>query len=434
MSKNNRLTLYIFLAMLLGIGAGFYVHENYPADTVKSFADNIKLLTTIFLRLVQMIIAPIVFATLVVGIAKLGDLKTVGRVGGKAMLWFITASLISLSLGLILVSIFQPGVGVDVSKADPSALTDLVEKSKGFSLAKFVEHVVPRSVVEAMATNEILQLVVFSVFFGVALTAVGPKGKPIINALDSLAHVVLKMVGYVMVIAPLGVFGAMASAIAKNGLGILTTFGKYIGEFYLGLAILWAIMLIVGYLILKKRLPHLLKRIASPMAIAFNTASSEAVYPKLVEEMERFGCKDKIVSFVLPLGYSFNLDGSMMYMTFASMFIAQAYGITSITGDISQQIIMLLVFLVTSKGIAGVPRASLVVVLATGEMFGIPKDGIALILAVDVFCDMGRTMTNVLGNALATAAVSKWENALAHMPHHHDHQHHDHGHSHSSDH
>jgi Na+/H+-dicarboxylate symporter len=232
------------------------------------------------------------------------------------------------------------------------------------------------------------------------------------------------MVGYVMLMAPLGVFGAMASAIAKNGLGILSTFGKYVGEFYLGLLILWIIMLVVGYLFLKKRLPHLLRRIASPMAIAFNTASSEAVYPKLVEEMERFGCKDKIVSFVLPLGYSFNLDGSMMYMTFASMFIAQAFGITSITGDVGQQIIMLLVFLVTSKGIAGVPRASLVVVLATGEMFGLPKEGVALILAIDVFCDMGRTMTNVLGNALATAAVSKWEGELAPSSHHH----HDHGH------
>lgn len=419
MPKKNRLTLYIFVAMLLGIAAGYYVHENYPPETVKTFSDNIKLLTTIFLRLVQMIIAPIVFATLVVGIAKLGDLKTVGRVGGKAMLWFISASLISLTLGLILVTIFKPGLGVNISHVDPSVLSDLEEKSKGFSLAKFVEHVVPKSVVEAMANNEILQLVVFSVFFGIALTAVGKKGEPIIKALDSLSHIVLKMVGYVMLMAPLGVFGAMASAIAKNGLGILSTFGKYIGEFYLGLLILWILMLAVGYLFLKRRLPHLLKRIAGPMAIAFNTASSEAVYPKLVEEMERFGCKDKIVSFVLPLGYSFNLDGSMMYMTFASMFIAQAFNITSITGDLGQQIIMLLVFLVTSKGIAGVPRASLVVVLATGEMFGLPKEGVALILAIDVFCDMGRTMTNVLGNALATAAVSKWEGELAPSSHHH---------------
>ena len=420
-SKKSRLTWYILIGMVLGIIAGYIVHENYPPATGKIFADNIKLLTTVFLRLVQMIIAPIVFATLVVGIAKLGDLKTVGRVGGKAMLWFITASLVSLSLGLLLVNIFKPGVGANITNVDMEGVKELVEKSKGFSLSKFVEHVVPRSVIEAMATNEILQLVVFSVFFGIGLTAIGKKGEPIINALDSLAHVVLKMVGYVMYVAPLGVFGAMAAAIAKNGLGILTTFGKYVGSFYVGLLVLWLLLLIIGYLILKKRLPVLLKRIASPMSIAFSTASSEAVYPKLVEEMERFGCNNKIVSFVLPLGYSFNLDGSMMYMTFASMFIAQAFGITSLTGDMGQQIIMLLVFLITSKGIAGVPRASLVVVLATGAMFNLPPEGVGLILAVDVFCDMGRTMTNVLGNALATAAVSKWEGELAHMPHHDKH-------------
>ncbi len=413
-TKKSKLTLYIIIAMILGIIAGYFVHENYSPETRKAFADNIKLLTTIFLRMVQMIIAPIVFATLVVGIAKLGDMKTVGRVGGKAMLWFITASLVSLGLGLVLVNLFKPGVGADISHSDMASVNDLLEKSKGFSLQKFVEHVVPRSVVEAMATNEILQLVIFSIFFGIALTAVGKKGEPIIHALDSLAHVVLKMVTYVMYLAPFGVFGAMAAAISVNGLGILATFGFYIRDFYIGLILLWIILLFVGYLFLKKRLPVLLRRISSPMSIAFSTASSEAVYPKLVEEMERFGCNNKIVSFVLPLGYSFNLDGSMMYMTFASMFIAQAYNITSITGDVSQQIIMLLVFLVTSKGIAGVPRASLVVVLATGAMFGIPPEGVGLILAIDVFCDMGRTMTNVLGNALATAAVSKWEGQLEH--------------------
>lgn len=413
-TKKSKLTLYIIIAMILGIIAGYFVHENYSPETRKAFADNIKLLTTIFLRMVQMIIAPIVFATLVVGIAKLGDMKTVGRVGGKAMLWFITASLVSLGLGLLLVNLLKPGVGADISHSDMASVNDLLEKSKGFSLQKFVEHVVPRSVVEAMATNEILQLVIFSIFFGIALTAVGKKGEPIIRALDSLAHVVLKMVTYVMYLAPFGVFGAMSAAISVNGLGILATFGYYIRDFYIGLILLWIILLFVGYLFLKKRLPVLLRRISSPMSIAFSTASSEAVYPKLVEEMERFGCNNKIVSFVLPLGYSFNLDGSMMYMTFASMFIAQAYNITSITGDVSQQILMLLVFLVTSKGIAGVPRASLVVVLATGAMFGIPPEGVGLILAIDVFCDMGRTMTNVLGNALATAAVSKWEGQLEH--------------------
>lgn len=413
-SKPNRLTLYIVIAMILGIVVGYIIHANSSPAFIKDFSSKIKLLATIFLRLVQMIIAPLVFATLVVGIAKLGDLKTVGRVGGKAMLWFISASLISLALGLILVNITKPGVGVDLANADVEGAKDLIGKTKEFSLDKFVEHVVPRSVIEAMANNEILQLVIFSVFFGVALTAIGEKGKPIIHALDATTHVVLKMVGYVMNLAPVGVFGAMSAAIAIKGLVILKTYAYYIGSFYLGLAVLWIVLLVVGYMILKKRLPVLLRRLASPMTIAFNTASSEAVFPKLVEEMERFGCNNKIVSFTLPLGYSFNLDGSMMYMTFASMFIAQAYNITGVTDHMGTQIAMLLVFLLTSKGIAGVPRASLVVVLATGGMFGIPPEGIGLVLAIDTFCDMGRSMTNVLGNALATAAVSKWEGALKH--------------------
>lgn len=413
-NKTNRLTLYIVLSMILGVAVGYAIHENAGADFIQNFAPKIKLLATIFLRLVQMIIAPLVFSTLVVGIAKLGDLKTVGRVGGKAMIWFISASLISLLLGLLLVSITKPGVGVNLANADLEGAKDLLGKTKEFSLDKFVEHVVPRSVIEAMATNEILQLVIFSVFFGVGLTAIGKKGEPIINALDSLTHVVLKMVGYVMNLAPVGVFGAMTGVISIKGLGILKTYAYYIGSFYLGLAVLWIVMLLVGYLVLRKRITVLLRRISGPMAIAFNTASSEAVFPKLVEEMERFGCNNKIVSFTLPLGYSFNLDGSMMYMTFASMFIAQAYNITGVTDHLGTQIAMLLVFMLTSKGIAGVPRASLVVVLATGGMFGIPPEGIGLVLAIDTFCDMGRSMTNVLGNALATAAVSKWENALEH--------------------
>ncbi len=410
--KSSKLTTYIVIAMIAGILAGYLIHENASPDFIKDFAPKIKLLATIFLRMVQMIIAPLVFATLVVGIAKLGDLKTVGRVGGKAMIWFISASLISLTLGLILVSITKPGVGVNIANADLEGAKDMLGKTKEFSLDKFIEHVFPRSVIEAMANNEILQLVIFSVFFGVALTAIGVKGEPIIKALDSLTHVVLKMVGYVMNFAPVGVFGAMTAVIALKGLGILKTYAYYIGSFYLGLAVLWILLLLVGYIILKHRLKVLLKRLSSPMTIAFNTASSEAVFPKLVEEMERFGCDNKIVSFTLPLGYSFNLDGSMMYMTFASMFIAQAYNITSITDSLGTQIAMLLVFMLTSKGIAGVPRASLVVVLATGSMFGIPPEGIGLVLAIDTFCDMGRSMTNVLGNALATAAVSKWEGAL----------------------
>ena len=409
MKKGNRLTLFILLAMLAGIITGYIIHRNASPETIQKFSTNIRLLTTICLRLVMMIIAPLVFSTLVVGIAKLGDLKTVGRVGGKALLWFISASLVSLLLGMLLVNFFQPGAAIDLSNADTAGAKDLIGKTQEFSLLKFVEHVFPRSVIEAMATNEILQIVVFSIFFGVAVTSIGDFAKPVVKALDAVSHVILKMVGYVMNFAPIGVFGAIAAVIATKGLEVFKFYGLYLSYFLIGIAILWAILLAVGFLILKHRVPALLRRIAQPLLVAFSTTSSEAVFPKLTEELERFGCRDKIVAFILPLGYSFNLDGSMMYMTFASLAIAQAYGIHI---DLGTQLTMLLVLMLTSKGIAGVPRASLVVVTATCAMFGIPPEGIALILPIDHFCDMFRTMTNVLGNSLATSVVSKWEGEL----------------------
>jgi Na+/H+-dicarboxylate symporter len=409
MSKGNRLTLFILIAMVLGVGVGYMVFTSASPDFKSSFATNIKLLSNIFIRLVQMIIAPLVFSTLVVGIAKLGDLKTVGRVGGKALLWFVTASLASLLLGLVLVNYFQPGKYIDLSQKDVAGLTDLMGKQKSFSLQNFVEHVIPKSFVEAMATNEILQIVVFSIFFGVAAAAIGDYAKPIVKALEVVSHVILKIVNYVMAFAPIGVFGAIASVVASKGLAIFGFYIRYFSFFLIGIALLWALLLGVGYLILRNRMPELLKRIGSPLLIAFSTTSSEAVFPKLTEELERFGCRDKIVAFVLPLGYSFNLDGSMMYMTFASVAIAQAYGIDMPLGT---QLTMLLVLMLTSKGIAGVPRASLVVVLATCAMFNIPPEGVALILPIDHFCDMFRTATNVVGNALATSVVSKWEGEL----------------------
>ncbi|MBC7827945.1 MAG: dicarboxylate/amino acid:cation symporter [Chitinophagaceae bacterium] len=409
MKKGNRLTIFILIAMLAGIITGYIVHRNASPETIQKFSTNIKLLTTIFLRLVMMIIAPLVFSTLVVGIAKLGDLKTVGRVGGKALLWFVTASLVSLLLGMLLVNFFQPGAAIDLSNADTAGAKDLIGKTQEFSILKFVEHVFPKSVIEAMATNEILQIVVFSIFFGVAATSIGDYAKPLVKALEAVSHVILKMVGYVMNFAPLGVFGAIAAVIATKGLEVFKFYGLYLFYFLIGIALLWAILLGVGFLILKNRVPALLRRIAQPLLVAFSTTSSEAVFPKLTEELERFGCRDKIVAFILPLGYSFNLDGSMMYMTFASLAIAQAYGIHI---DIGTQLTMLLVLMLTSKGIAGVPRASLVVVTATCAMFGIPPEGIALILPIDHFCDMFRTMTNVLGNSLATTVVSKWEGEL----------------------
>lgn len=407
--QKNRLTIYILAAMLAGITAGILINKGTSPEFAQSFANNIKLLATIFIRMVQMIIAPLVFTTLVVGIAKLGDLKAVGRVGGKALGWFITASLVSLLLGMVIVNFFEPGAGMNLGNIDKSAVEDVVGKTKSFSMQNFVEHIVPKSVVEAMATNEILQLVVFSIFFGIAMAGMGDKAKPLIKALDVVAHIVLKMVGYVMVFAPLGVFGAISAVIATRGLDILIVYGKYFAAFLVGIAVLWVFLLGAGYFFLGKRLPDLVKRLATPMVIAFSTTSSEAVFPKLTEELERFGCKDKIVSFILPLGYSFNLDGSMMYMTFASIFIAQVYGIHL---DLGTQLTMLLVLMLSSKGVAGVPRASLVVVAATCGMFDIPVEGIALILPIDHFCDMFRSMTNVLGNALATSVVSKWEGEL----------------------
>ncbi len=409
--NKNKLTIFIVIAMVIGVMLGYVVHEKSSPGFIITFSAKMNLLTTIFLRLVQMIIAPLVFSTLVVGIAKLGDLKTVGRIGGKGLLWFVSASLVSLLIGLVLVNYFKPGIGIHLAQADAGGAKDLMSNTREFSLANFVEHVFPKSIFEAMASNQILQIVIFSVFFGIATTAIGDYAKPVVKALEALSHVILEMVDYVMKFAPLGVFGAIAAVIATKGLEIFSFYGKYLLFFVIGIFVLWAVLLFVGWLILRNRIPSLLRHIAQPLLIAFSTTSSEAVFPKLTEELERFGCPEKIVAFVLPLGYSFNLDGSMMYMTFASIAIAQAYGIHM---DIGTQLTMLLVLMLTSKGIAGVPRASLVVVLATCSMFNIPPEGIALILPIDHFCDMFRTMTNVLGNALATSAVSKWEGELAH--------------------
>ena len=403
----GNLTFQILVAMVLGAILGIVIHNSYDAAFAKEFSDKIKILATVFIRLVQMIISPLVFTTLVVGIAKLGDVKTVGRVGGKALGWFFSASFISLLIGMFWVNILEPGVGLNLSDVDLASASEVTEKSQSFSAQNFIEHIFPKSIFEAMANNEILQIVIFSIFFGLAAASIGTYAKPVINALDKTSHIVLKMVNYVMKFAPLGVFGAIAGVFAIKDLNdLVITYIKYFSSFLVGITSLWLFLLLLGFVFLGRRLKTLLQHIISPLIIAFGTTSSEAVFPKLTEELERFGVKDKIVSFMLPLGYSFNLDGSMMYMTFASLFIAQAYGIHL---DLGTQMVMLLVLMLTSKGIAGVPRASLVVVAATCGMFDIPIEGIALILPIDHFCDMFRTATNVLGNALATSVVGKWE-------------------------
>ncbi|WP_374504984.1 dicarboxylate/amino acid:cation symporter [Flavobacterium sp.] len=404
------LTGQILTAMILGAVLGIVIHTNCTDEIAQSFSSKIKMLATVFIRLVQMIISPLVFTTLVVGIAKLGDIKAVGRIGGKALAWFFTASFISLLLGMFFVNVLEPGVGLNLSNIDVAAASEVTAKTQTLSFENFIEHIVPKSVFEAMATNEILQIVIFSIFFGLAAAAIGDNAKPVINALDKTSHIVLKMVNYVMKFAPIGVFGAIAGVFAVRDFQELAmTYFKYFGSFLIGISSLWIVLILIGFIFLKSRMSILLKRIMSPLIVAFGTTSSEAVFPKLTEELERFGVKDKIVSFMLPLGYSFNLDGSMMYMTFASIFIAQAYGVHL---DLGTQMTMLLVLMLTSKGIAGVPRASLVVVAATCGMFKIPVEGIALILPIDHFCDMFRTATNVLGNALATSVVGQWEDDI----------------------
>ncbi|MBC9934628.1 dicarboxylate/amino acid:cation symporter [Chitinophaga qingshengii] len=423
--SSNKLTLFIFIAMVVGIATGYGVWLAYGApagEVVKTaataaakapltppevFADRISILTDIFLRLVKMIIAPLVFSTLVVGVAKMGDIKAVGRVGGKTMLWFISATFVSLFLGLILVNIMQPGVSLKLPLPDTHASTGIAKAD--MTLRGFFHHVVPDSVIDAMARNEILQIVIFAIFFGVAAAAIGEKAQPVVKLMDSVAHIMLKVTGFVMNFAPFAVFGAMAAIIATKGLSVLIVYGKFIIQFYAGLFSLWIVIGLVGWLILGKRVFRLLAGIKDPLLLAFGTASSEAAYPRTMAELEKFGCDNRIVSFVLPLGYSFNLDGSMMYMTFASLFIAQAYEMPL---SIEQQITMLLVLMITSKGIAGVPRASLVVIAGTLSMFHIPEAGLLLLLGVDHLLDMGRSATNVIGNAMATAVVSKWENKL----------------------
>jgi Na+/H+-dicarboxylate symporter len=442
----SKLTLYIVIGLIAGIIVGFALNKSYlsqenkllteidfklnqigingnpqrlqeKADLTKiknevvsireEKVEPFALLADIFLRLIKMIVAPLVFTTLVVGVAKLGDINSVGRIGGKTLLWFLGASLTSLLLGMILVNLFQPGIAMHLPTPDANA--DIGITHTGLSLKEFLYHVFPSSVIDAMAKNEILQIVVFSLFFGVATAAIGEPGKMVIKAFDAIAHVILKVTGYVMNFAPVAVFGAMSAIIAKQGLSILKTYSIFISEFYFALLLLWVVLGFAGFLVIGKRISKLIRRIKEPILLAFSTSSSEAAFPKTMEELQRFGCKDKIVSFVLPLGYSFNLDGSMMYMTFASLFIAQSYGIHL---PIATQISMLLVLMLTSKGIAGVPRASLVVIAGTLATFNIPEAGLALLLGIDPLLDMGRSATNVVGNSVATAVVSKWENSL----------------------
>jgi Na+/H+-dicarboxylate symporter len=406
---DRKLTWYILAGMILGVVVGYIVHVTLPADgqAFEYLTKTFKLLSDIFLNLVKLLVAPLILSTIVVGIAHMGDSSALGRIGTRAIIWFILASFISIGLGLLMVNIFQPGVGAPIDTVAASASS--IGEVKKLDFFEFILSIFPKNAIDAMATNNILQILVFSLFAGIALSALGEKGAPLVRGAEALAEMMLQITHYVMRFAPFAVFGALAKVVATSGLAILGTYVELVAEFYLSLGILWAILLSIGGIFLGRRIWTLIRYIREPMLIAFSTASSEAALPKLFEQLDRFGVPRRISGFMLPLGYSFNLDGSMMYMSFATIFIAQAYDIPL---DIGTQILILLTLMISSKGVAAVPRASLVVITGTLAMFGLPVEGVALILAIDQFLDMGRTATNVVGNAVATSVITKWEGML----------------------
>ncbi|HXP65013.1 MAG TPA: dicarboxylate/amino acid:cation symporter [Steroidobacteraceae bacterium] len=401
----SRLTWFVILAMISGPLFGLFLHEVLgTGPSADSAAAGFSLVTSSFLRLIKMIIAPLVFSTLVVGVARMEGAAAIARIGAKALAWFVVATLVSMSIGLLAVQLFKPGLGLSASAAvgGTPAATPMLFKD-------FLEHIIPSSVVQAMANNEILQIVVFSVFFGAAASSLGGRVKRLIDIIDEIATVILRVTRYVMALAPLAIFAALASTVLTQGLNVLAVYAKYIGSFYLALVILWVFFALVLYFSLGRRALPLLSQIRSPLLLAFSTTSSEAAYPLTLERLESFGVSTRIASFVLPLGYSFNLCGSAMYCAFGVLFIAQIYRIDL---SVHQQIVMLLILMVTSKGIAGVPRAGLMVIAASLSYFGLPEQGLVFVIAVDHVLDMGRTATNVLGNAVAATLVAKWEGEL----------------------
>jgi len=400
----SRLTWFVILAMITGPLFGLLLHEVLGSGpAAESAAAAFSLVTTSFLRLIKMIIAPLVFSTLVVGVARMEGAAAIARIGAKALGWFVLATLVSMTIGLVAVQLFKPGLGLSAAAAAGSVAAAPLQ------FKDFLEHVIPSSVVQAMAGNEILQIVVFSVFFGAAASSLGPKVKGLIDTIDEVAAVILRVTRYVMALAPLAIFAALAATVLSQGLNVLLVYAKYIGSFYLAVILLWIFFVCALYAGIGRRTWPLLTEIRAPLLLAFSTSSSEAAYPQTLERLEAFGVSTRIASFVLPLGYSFNLCGSAMYCSFGVLFIAQIYRIDF---SVHQQIMMLLILMVTSKGIAGVPRAGLMVIAASLSYFGLPEQGLVFVFAADQLLDMGRTATNVLGNAVAATLVAKWEGEL----------------------
>ena len=390
--KKISLTAWILIALVAGIAFGALL----PGP-----AKQMAVLGSIFLRLIKSIIAPLLFGTLVVGIAGTGSVKTMGRIGGKALLYFEVVTTIALFVGLAAVNLVQPGVGVQLQKGATGGLTQTTT-----SLTQILEHTFPTSIIDSMARGEVLQIVVFTFLFGMACAVLGAKAKPVVTFCESLSEIMFKYTGYVMYVAPFGVFGAMAATVGEKGLGVLVNLGKLVLTLYC--AELFFVVFVFGTVIAVLRIPlrRFIHYVREPFLIAFSTASSEAALPVALENMERFGVPKHIVAFVLPTGYSFNLDGSTLYLSLAAVFVAQAAGVHM---SLSTQLVMMLTLMLTSKGVAGVPRASLVILAGTLATFNLPIEGVAVILGVDTLMDMARTSVNLLGNCLATAVVARWE-------------------------
>ena len=401
-------TYALVMATLLGIVVGWACNRALTPQQASTVAADLSIITEAFLRLIRMIIAPLVFSTLVAAIARMGGAAEIGRVGVRALVWFFGASCVSLVIGLLLAHALHPGAALHLSV--PAAAS---HAAAPLTVATFMTHLIPVSIAAAMAGNEILQIVVFSLFFGIAAATLKDQALKVVELLEQVAAIMFKVTDYVMLTAPLAIFAALASTICVHGIGILGTYARFVGGFYLGLGLLWVVLIAALLLIVGARGWRLLARIRQPALLAFATSSSEAAYPRLLEALVAFGIPRRIASFVLPLGYSFNLDGSMMYCTFAILFLAQAYGITL---TLAQQITLFGLLIVTTKGVAGVPRAALAVVAVTLHYFAIPDGAIALVIAVDHVLDMGRSATNVVGNSVAAAVVAKWENRNAPQP------------------
>ena len=400
------LTLLVFLATILGAGVGLACHSliGDPA-TAAAVQGGFGLVTTLFLRAVRMLIAPLVLATLVSGVGRMGDAGDIGRVALKAMTWFILGSIVALAIGFVMVELIAPGAGLHLKAGAGEAAGAL--KAPPLPLSGFLINLIPTSIFDAMARNEVLQIVVFAILAGIALSRLGEKGKQLLVIIEQLANLVLQMAMFVMNLAPVAVFAAVASALAANGTEIITRYASYVGGFFLALALLWAALMLAGAAVLGvKGQKILMKAVREPALIALATTSSESAYPVLLYKLEQIGVSNRIASFVLPLGYSFNLIGSMCYCTFAALFVAQAFDVPLTPGQIAQ---LLFLIFVASKGIANVPRASLVVVVSLLPYFHLPDAGALLILGVDHFLDMGRTCTNTVATAIAAASVAKWE-------------------------